>query len=146
MIDLKAFRKANNLTQASVAKYLGVSEPFISQIEKGKNKLPSDKLEMLMQNNEGWNVIMLMNDEHMIGATRVADLFADPRKHTVSWYSGPIETVNLGPRKSSDIKLDKLYDENVRLKKQIEDLRTQIDQLKKQTDEYWEMIKKLTDK
>ncbi len=146
MIDLKAFRKANNLTQASVAKYLGVSEPFISQIEKGKNKLPNDKLEMLMQNNEGWNVIMLREDEHMIGAARVADLFADPRKHTVSWYSGPIETVNLGPRKSSDIKLDKLYDENVRLKKQIEDLQIQLGQLEKLNAEYWEMIKKLTEK
>lgn len=146
MIDLKAFRKANNLTQASVAKYLGVSEPFISQIEKGRNKLPNDKLEMLMQNNEGWNVIMLMEDEHMVGATRVADLFAGPHKNAVQWLSDPALVVNSGPRKSSDIKLDKLYDENVRLKKQIEDLRTQIGLLKKQTDEYWEMIKKLTDK
>ncbi len=60
MTDIKDFRKTNGLTQATLAQYLGVSEPFISRVESGRDSLPQDKLERLISNQEGWNVDMLL--------------------------------------------------------------------------------------
>lgn len=59
MADLKAFRKANKLTQEQVASYLGVKKPFICQIETGRNLLPRKHLESLLSNDEGWDVSLL---------------------------------------------------------------------------------------
>ena len=56
MIDLKQFRKANKITRSEMAAFFGVSEPFISQIENGRSKLPESKAETLINNNRGWVV------------------------------------------------------------------------------------------
>jgi transcriptional regulator with XRE-family HTH domain len=63
MKGLKLFREVNNLTQGDVAKYLGISKSFISQIEKGKVKLPSEKFNLLINNNEGWDTSYLLNKD-----------------------------------------------------------------------------------
>ena len=59
MVRLKEFRKANALTQADVAEYLGVGKSFISRIESGAVGLPAEKLSKLISNPNGWNVSML---------------------------------------------------------------------------------------
>ena len=55
-LNLRLFRKANGLTQDAVAEYLGVSKPFISQVENGKASLPEDKMAKLIGNDIGWTV------------------------------------------------------------------------------------------
>lgn len=42
MFDLKSFRKENRLTQIQLAEYLGVTQAFISQIEKGDRPTPNE--------------------------------------------------------------------------------------------------------
>lgn len=59
MADLKAFRKANRLTQEQVAGYLGVSKTFICNIEKGINKFPKEHLYTLLNNSNGWDTSLL---------------------------------------------------------------------------------------
>ena len=54
-LNLRLFRKANNLTQDVVAEYLGVTKGFISQVENGKAPLPEDKLKKLLDNAE-WSM------------------------------------------------------------------------------------------
>lgn len=54
-LNLRLFRKANNLTQDAVAEYLGVTKGFISQVENGKAPLPEDKLKKLLDNPQ-WSV------------------------------------------------------------------------------------------
>lgn len=54
MIDLKLFRKANKITRSELAAFFGVSEPFISQIENGRSKLPESKADLLINNDRGW--------------------------------------------------------------------------------------------
>ena len=51
-IDLQAFIKKNKLTQKGLAKILGVGQPFISQIIKGKSHLSSEKIEFLLNAGE----------------------------------------------------------------------------------------------
>lgn len=59
MIDLKAFRKANSITQVDLAEYLGVGQGFISQIEKGDRPFPKENISKLLANPHGWDTSML---------------------------------------------------------------------------------------
>ena len=59
MIKLKEFRKANALTQDELGAYLGMKKSFISKIENGREKLPADKFQKLLNNTFGWNVSCL---------------------------------------------------------------------------------------
>lgn len=70
MIDLKSFRKVNNLTQSVLGEYLGVQKSYLSQVESGKNKLSKEKLSKLIHNDKGWDTSMLTNATH-VGDNRV---------------------------------------------------------------------------
>ena len=62
-IDLKAFRKANNLTQEKLGEYLGIKKSFISTIESDKDPMPKDKLAKLLDNPYGWDTSMLSQSD-----------------------------------------------------------------------------------
>ena len=57
-IDLKAFRKANKISQIELAEFLEVGQSFISQIEKGTRPLPSEYISKLTA-NPIWDTSML---------------------------------------------------------------------------------------
>lgn len=59
MIDLKVFRKANNLTQIELADYFGVGQGFISQMENGDRPIPKEYISKLLANNYSWDTSML---------------------------------------------------------------------------------------
>lgn len=63
MVDFKAFRKANHLTQIDLADYLGVGQGFISQIEKGDRPMPKESISKILANPYGWDVTMLTSDQ-----------------------------------------------------------------------------------
>lgn len=67
MVDIKGFRKANNLTQQAVADYLGIKKAFVCQIETGRHSLPSKHLEKLLNNTEGWDTTLLRDNETKFG-------------------------------------------------------------------------------
>lgn len=62
MVDLKAFRKANNLRQSDLAAFLETSREFISMVESGKSKLPEEQLSKLLHNSEGWDTSILLEE------------------------------------------------------------------------------------
>lgn len=47
MLDFKRFRKDNKMTQVQAAEYFGVTQAFISQIERGESKIPDDLIEKI---------------------------------------------------------------------------------------------------
>lgn len=51
-MDLRRFRKANNLSQGTIAAYLGVGQSFISQVERGVSPLPENLQEKILSNPE----------------------------------------------------------------------------------------------
>lgn len=63
VVDIKAFRKANNLTQKELAEYLKIDKGFISAIEHGKSKFPKAKLTLLLNNPHNWDTSMLTSQE-----------------------------------------------------------------------------------
>lgn len=62
MADLRAFRKANKLKQEDLAKYLNTTRAFISMVETGASKLPPEKLSLLLNNTQGWDTKMLVDN------------------------------------------------------------------------------------
>ena len=118
MIDLKAFRKANHLTQIDLANYLGVGQGFISQIEKGDRPIPRESISRLLANPHGWEVSML------------TDQSRDSKPELVAEYKPQLSNVEILLRdmlaeKEAKIdvlqeRINELIEENARLKTLIE--------------------------
>ena len=52
MFDLKAFRTFNKITQFQLAEYLGVTQAFISQVEKGSRPIPDEYISKIKADNK----------------------------------------------------------------------------------------------
>ena len=63
MVDLKAFRRKNNLLQKDLATYLGISREFISMVESGKAVLPRNHICKLLNNDKGWDTSAIQEQE-----------------------------------------------------------------------------------
>jgi len=62
LVNMKAFRIANELSQKEVAEYLDVSIAFISAVERGQAKLPAEKLARLLENDREWETASLIDN------------------------------------------------------------------------------------
>lgn len=47
MLDFKRFRRDNKMTQVQAASYFGVTQAFISQMERGESKVPEDLIDKI---------------------------------------------------------------------------------------------------
>lgn len=63
MTTLKTFRAVNGLTQKKLAEYLGIGDSFVSRIESGEVGLPKEHFIKILQNEQGWDVSMLQEDQ-----------------------------------------------------------------------------------
>lgn len=118
MIDLKAFRKANHLTQIDLADYLGVGQGFISQIEKGDRPLPRESISRILANPYSWDVSML------------TDQARDSKPELVAEYRPHLSDVEILLREmlaeerarvdALQERINELIEENARLKTLIE--------------------------
>ena len=68
--DIKVFRRRNKITQMELAAYLGVSQPFLSQVENGGSPLPSECLEKILANAE-WDTSSAMVQGNVINGSGV---------------------------------------------------------------------------
>ena len=119
MIDLKAFRRVNHLTQIDLANYLGVGQGFISQIEKGDRPIPRESISRLLANPYGWDVSMLEDTKSR-----------DSKPELVAEYKPQLSNVEILLRDmlaEKEVKIDVLQDrinelieENARLKTLVE--------------------------
>lgn len=66
MNEIKKFRVVNGLTQSQLGDYLGVGKSFLSSIETGRAKLPPEKFSKLLNNDQGWDVSMLISNSPSI--------------------------------------------------------------------------------
>lgn len=72
-IDIKAFRKSNDLTQTDLGDYLGCTKAFISAIEKGLRPLPDEMYSKLIDNPNNWDISMLTQPENPMADEPKAD-------------------------------------------------------------------------
>ena len=59
MFDLKKFREANGITQVELAKYLGVEQGVISQMESSDRQIPQKHIDKILNNTNGWDISMM---------------------------------------------------------------------------------------
>lgn len=83
-IDIKAFRKSNNLTQTQLGDYLECTKAFISAIEKGLRPIPDEMYSKLLDNPYGWDVSMLTQPENPMTDEPKADALVDYLTRKVS--------------------------------------------------------------
>ena len=125
MVDLKAFRRANNLKQKDLAEILGISRGFIGQIESGLSKLPEEHLRALL-NNKNYDTSMLVIDSPITTVSARASGNSSAR-------------VSIGNARNAD----GITVELAIAKSEIESLRSQLSEEKQRSAQYWEMIQKL---
>ena len=63
-IDFKRFIFENKIKQSLLAKYLGVSEGYISSVASGRKELSSENLGKVLNNPHGWDVSMLLPESN----------------------------------------------------------------------------------
>jgi transcriptional regulator with XRE-family HTH domain len=114
-IDLKAFRKANKISQNELAVCLGVGQSFISQIEKGARPMPKEYISKLLANKK-WDTSMISHSKPLV---QIHGLKAGELLHT------PALNVRSAIEKATKA------DETLvgYLKLEIENLKAQISQL-----------------
>lgn len=122
MVDLHAFRKVNKLKQEDLAKYLNTTRAFISMIETGVSKLPSEKLSLLLNNTQGWDVSMLTGEGSIIAGNN------NGGNVNVQVGQNKIESRNGADNSAMQIAV--LEKENEMLREQLKDKEAQIDFLR----------------
>lgn len=109
VIDIKTFRKANNLTQSQLGDYLGFDKGFISAIEHGKSKFPKAKLTLLLNNPHNWDTSMLRESENTAAQH-------DSEDALIMYLQGKV--------KEQDALIRELYQQIGSLQKELELVRT----------------------
>lgn len=119
MVDLHAFRKVNKLKQEDLAKYLNTTRAFISMIETGVSKLPSEKLSLLLNNTQGWDTKMLVDNGGIYaGNNNAGDVNVQIGHHN--------QADNRPKDEDAATQLAVLKKENQMLREQIEFMKTLI--------------------
>ena len=126
MIDIKGFRKKNELTQDQLGEYLGVKKSFISMMESGKANVPKEKLTKLLNNPNGWDTSMLVESSAPI-------------------INGDHIEQNGGRGNIGKIAGDSAA-EIAALRRELEIIRQQLQETKEQNQKYWAMITELIKK
>lgn len=63
--DFKRFRRVNKLTQAEIAAFLGCTQGFISQVEKGVSTLSPEFISIILANPD-WDTSMFTGESEML--------------------------------------------------------------------------------
>ena len=126
MIDLKTFRKRNELTQDQVGEFLDIKKSFLSRIENGYAKLPKEQLTKLLNNPNGWDTSMLVESSTPI-------------------INGDHIEQNGGRGNIGKIAGDSSA-EIAALRRELEIIRQQLQETKEQNEKYWKMITELIKK
>lgn len=73
-MDIKDFLYKNKLKQVELAKYLGVTEAFISRMVKGTGNPSKENLTKILNNPYGWDTSMLINGSIYAGNNNAGDV------------------------------------------------------------------------
>ena len=63
MDTIKNFRKSNRISQIELAGYLGVTQGFVSQMEKGICPIPDWVISKILESPNGWDTSMLEDQQ-----------------------------------------------------------------------------------
>lgn len=123
-IDLKKFRFLNGVSQSQLAAYLGVGQSFISKMEAKGYPMPQEIYDKIMANPD-WS----LNIDAITKPTVTAGDHIE-----IKGGHG-----NIGKTSGEQARI-------ICLEKENETLKAQIEELKREKAEYWQMIQRLSTK
>lgn len=157
MFDLKGFRKANKISQVELADYLGVGQGFISQMENGDRPIP-DQIANKIMSNPAWlvegmvasslNGQKISEEEDLKNECEALRNKVAQLEQTIVTMAQQVTGQDFIEQNGGNNNIGKIacVNENVALKKEIEVMSRQIEDLMRTNKEYWEMIKELMKK
>jgi transcriptional regulator with XRE-family HTH domain len=128
IIDLKAFRKANNISQVQLAEYLGVVQSFISQVEKGVRPIPKEFISKITANQD-WDTSMLISASKPIELDVMDHMFKGPLLDLVEKANKANEML-LSMLQAKDEYIKNVTELLLEAQAEISSLREEINQLK----------------
>lgn len=120
-MDIKEFLYRNKLKQVDLAKYLGVTEAFISRMVKGLVKPSKENLTKILNNPHGWDTSMLISGDIYAGNNNAGD---------VNVQIGQNRAGNRPKDGDAVTQMAVLEKENEMLREQLKDKEAQIDFLR----------------
>lgn len=120
-MDIKEFLYRNKLKQVDLAKYLGVTEAFISRMVKGVGNPSKENLTKILNNPHGWDTSMLIDGGIYAGNNNAGD---------VNVQIGQNRAGNRPKDGDAATQMAVLEKENEMLKEQLKDKEAQIDFLR----------------
>lgn len=120
-MDIKEFLYRNKLKQVDLAKYLGVTEAFISRMVKGVGNPSKENLTKILNNPYGWDTSMLINGGIYAGNNNGGD---------VNVQIGQNRAGNRPKDGDAATQMAVLEKENEMLREQLKDKEAQIDFLR----------------
>lgn len=92
LVNMRAFRAMNELSQKDIAEYLEVSIAFISAVERGQAKLPAEKLVRLLENDRDWETSALIDQADK--GTRIHHDYRNIGQNIEGEFNAPIHNNN----------------------------------------------------
>ena len=92
LVNMRAFRAMNEISQKEVAEYLEVSIAFISAVERGQAKLPAEKLVRLLENDRDWETSSLIDQPDK--GTRIHHDHRTIGQNIEGEFNGPVHNNN----------------------------------------------------
>lgn len=122
-MDIKEFLYRNKLKQVDLAKYLGVTEAFISRMVKGLCNPSKENLTKILNNPHGWDTSMLIDGGIYAGNNNAGDVNVQIGHNRVN-----------ACKKDSDeaTQIAVLEKENEMLREQLEFMKTLLNSQKKE--------------
>lgn len=127
-MNIKKFRKANNISQQSLAEFAGVTQGAVSQWESGLTNIPSQIFQRLLSNGQGWDTSALLESDFPSDNSNSGNI---TKIGNLSGVTNSPTTVNNNGGSAELMKL-------------IEDLREQNQAQREQIQNLTEIIKNLT--
>ncbi len=129
LVNMRAFRAMNELSQKDIAEYLEVSIAFISAVERGQAKLPAEKLVRLLENDRDWETSALIDQADK--GTRIHHDYRNIGQNIEGEFNAPIHNNNYNG--FSDEEFEKELKRRTELKdQQIASLEEEIQSLRQQ--------------
>ena len=92
LVNMRAFREMNELSQKDVADFLEVSIAFVSAVERGQAKLPAEKLVRLLENDRDWETSALIDKTD--GGTRIHHDHRSIGQNIEGEFNAPVHNYN----------------------------------------------------
>lgn len=121
-MNIKKFRKTNNISQQSLAEFAGVTQGAVSQWESGLTNIPSQIFQRLLSNGQGWDTSALLESDQPSDNSNNGNVTHIGNISGVT--NSPTTVKNNGGGESADLMrvIEELKEQNKSQREQIQNL------------------------